>query len=87
LTVAISHRNEDSFKLKFGDTVKCGSDLRDIWRRMLLEIKPCTEAVADAILSVYPNFRSLIEAYESIHAPAQRETLLEDIEVMTLFLL
>ncbi|KAJ3412792.1 putative monocarboxylate transporter mch1, partial [Chytridiales sp. JEL 0842] len=74
-------RNEETFKLNFGDTVKSGSDLQDIWRRILLEIKPCTESVANAILEEYPNYRSLIEAYNRIQSVAGREGLLENIMV------
>jgi hypothetical protein len=80
----IRHRSEETFKLNFGDTVKSGSDLEDIWRRILLEIKPCTESVANAIIAKYPSYRALIEAYQKVASVPGKEGLLEDIMVSCL---
>ena len=70
-------------KLNFGDSVKSGSDLTDIWRRMLLEIKPCTESVANAIIQRYPSYRALVDGYSRLGSQKACETLLQDIQVFS----
>ncbi|KAJ3333245.1 hypothetical protein HDU76_010065 [Blyttiomyces sp. JEL0837] len=74
-----AHRNELAFKLRFGDSVKSGSDLPDIWRRMLMEIKPCTENAATAIMKLFPNFISLTGALQNAKTESAQMALLENI--------
>ncbi|KAJ3206002.1 hypothetical protein HDU67_008517 [Dinochytrium kinnereticum] len=79
-----TRRNEQSFNLNFGDTVKSGKDIQDTWRRMIMEVKPCSEAAADAIIERYPTFRSLHEAYSRAASRREGETLLENLAVRRL---
>ncbi|KAJ3358002.1 hypothetical protein HDU83_000059 [Entophlyctis luteolus] len=74
-------RSEQQLRLNFGDTVKSGESTEDVWRRVLMEIKPCSESLANAILAVYPTYRSLMEAYMTIPSQSAREKLLENLDV------
>ncbi|KAJ3232721.1 crossover junction endonuclease eme1 [Chytriomyces hyalinus] len=74
-------RSEHYMKLNFGDSVKSGSTLQDCWKRMLMEVKPCSESVANSIIKMYPTYRSLMEAYRRLHSQNARESLLENLEV------
>ncbi|KAI8847176.1 hypothetical protein BC829DRAFT_396986 [Chytridium lagenaria] len=74
-------RNEQSFQLNFGDYVKSGKDTQDTWRRILMEVKPCSENAATAITEMYPSFRSLYDKYCSLTSENARELLLENIVV------
>ncbi|KAJ3393577.1 crossover junction endonuclease eme1 [Chytriomyces hyalinus] len=74
-------RSEQYMKLNFGDSVKSGSTLQDCWKRMLMEVKPCSESVANSIIKTYPTYRSLMEAYRRLHSQNARESLLENLEV------
>ncbi|KAI8836816.1 hypothetical protein BJ741DRAFT_605271 [Chytriomyces cf. hyalinus JEL632] len=74
-------RSEQYMKLNFGDSVKSGSTLQDCWKRMLMEVKPCSESVANAIIKMYPTYPSLMEAYRRLHSQNARESLLENLEV------
>ncbi|KAI9327426.1 hypothetical protein DFJ73DRAFT_139732 [Zopfochytrium polystomum] len=77
-------RSQHALRLNFGDAVKCGTDMTDIWRRMLMEVKPCNELVAEAIVGRYPTYRSLIAAFNERGArsgAAAASLLLADIEV------
>ncbi|KAI8620031.1 hypothetical protein BC830DRAFT_648426 [Chytriomyces sp. MP71] len=74
-------RSEQFMRVKFGDTVKSGASLQDCWRRVLMEVKPCTESVANAIIKAYPTYRSLMDAYARMPTEASRVTLLENLDV------
>ncbi|KAJ3152385.1 putative monocarboxylate transporter mch1, partial [Irineochytrium annulatum] len=75
------HRAPRAMNVCFGDKVKSGTDLKDTWKRCLMEIKPVTDFVADAIVERYPTFRSLWEAYKGQVTEAGKEGLLQDILV------
>ncbi|KAJ3114299.1 putative monocarboxylate transporter mch1 [Phlyctochytrium bullatum] len=74
-------RNEQALKLRFGDTVKSGKDEKDTWRKILMEIKPCTEPVANAVIAVYPTLRLLYNKYAELTREAEKESLLENIQI------
>ncbi|KAJ3060066.1 putative monocarboxylate transporter mch1, partial [Podochytrium sp. JEL0797] len=73
-------RSEQQLKLNFGDTVKSGTSTQDCWRRILMEIKPLAESVANTILTQYPTYRSLMDTYRRLaHAPKACEELIMDL--------
>ncbi|KAJ3128074.1 putative monocarboxylate transporter mch1 [Physocladia obscura] len=74
-------RSEQQLRLNFGDTVKSGESLQDVWRRVLMEVKPCTETVANTVIEVYPTYRHLMEAYRKLPSQEAREKLLENLDV------
>ncbi|KAI9335122.1 hypothetical protein BDR26DRAFT_866207 [Obelidium mucronatum] len=73
-------RSEQQLRLNFGDTVKSGDSLSDVWRRMLMEVKPLSVAAADIIMKDYPSYRSLMDTYSRTPA-RERESLLEHIRI------
>ncbi|KAJ3072696.1 crossover junction endonuclease eme1 [Rhizoclosmatium hyalinum] len=73
------YRSETHLRLNFGDEVKKGDSIQDHWRKILMEVKPLTEPVANSIMAVYPTYRSLMEAYAECPSQSARESVLEDI--------
>ncbi|KAI9254573.1 hypothetical protein BDA99DRAFT_161168 [Phascolomyces articulosus] len=74
------HRNFKYFKHQ--GPAKSGVDAADSWSKMLQEIQLCTPAVADAVISKYPNLSSLHRAYQCVGLDDRdKEKLLAELEV------
>ncbi|KAJ1560287.1 hypothetical protein HK405_007608 [Cladochytrium tenue] len=74
------HRGQEALRLRFGDTVRSGVDRADIWRRVLMEVRPCTEPVAEAIRARFPSCPALLAAYAACASRRDRENLLADVQ-------
>lgn len=77
-------RNEESFNVQFGDSVKSGKGLSDTWQRMLQCIQLVTEARALAVVSNYPTFKSLFSAYQSCNS-TEGASLLAHLKVCMIY--
>jgi hypothetical protein len=64
--------------MQFGQQIKSGTDEKDTWRRMLLQIPAVSEKIADAIVRKYPTAMSF---YVAVKSTSRKANVLIGLEV------